>query len=149
MELLGERTLGGVAIHPDCRLLVTVNPETSDYEVNELDQALKTRVVALPIHFDLQVSTEYAELHSLTAMAAFINACPDLMNEKLEWHIPKPDPRLLEYLALVTNEIGYDAREIVEFALKENACHFPTDVVQRINNSIALESPLLREVTWI
>lgn len=123
MELLGERTIGGEPVHPDTVVVVTVNPESEAYEVTELDQALKTRVVPIPVSFDVALSKEYARERGLTGMYSYLEAAPDTLNEELVWHISKPDTRMLEYLSLIT-QVSAAASEVVTFVLQENAKYF-------------------------
>lgn len=128
MELLGERTIGGEPVHPDTVVVVTVNPESEAYEVTELDQALKTRVVPIPVTFDAELSLQYAKENRLHAMVSYLQSVPDTLNEELVWHITKPDTRILEYLALVV-QVSPTASEIVSFVLQDNASHFIGGVI--------------------
>lgn len=144
MELLGERTIGGVPIHPGCKLLVTVNPESDAYEVAELDQALKTRTVAMPITFNVDISLRYAQLHKLTGMVSYLSEAADTLNEEIVWHIVKPDTRLLEYLSKVASVLP-DASEILALALKDNAKYFGSRLAAPVDmNAVDIFKPLFK-----
>lgn len=119
MELLGERTVGGIPLHPETNLLLTLNDESDAYDTIEGDKAFKTRVIPIPVRIDHELSKKYAIGKGFAQMAAYIQSFPETLNEELTWSI-KPDTRFLEYLNRVALIESIDmalSNEIMYFAL--------------------------------
>lgn len=119
MELLGERTIGGIKIHPETNILLTLNDESDSYDTIEGDKAFKTRVIPIPVRVDHTLSMGYAKQKGFNMMASFIQTHPQVLNEEIAWNI-KPDTRFLEYLNRLANITTIDMdlyNEVVTFAL--------------------------------
>lgn len=124
MELLGERSIGGIKLHPKSTILLTLNDESENYDTIEGDKAFKTRCVCLPVEFDADTSFEWAKKKGYARMADFIKKNPQALNEKVTWSV-KPDTRLLEYLdrfSLVPGVPNNLYNEAVQFILGKELC---------------------------
>lgn len=128
MSLLNpwERHVGGIPIHPASRVLVTINPESDNYDTRELDDAQKTRSVSIPIINDLQSILEYANRKNYQHMAAWIKKYGTKLNKKIIYEIPI-DSRLLEICQQIVNikelKSAHKA-DIIQFMLGELAGPF-------------------------
>ena len=123
MELIGERTIGGKKLHPGSRILLTMNDESDNYDVNECDQAFKTRCIPVPVFDDLKCVIKYAEREKLPAIAQFYSQRSDLLNAEIAWDV-KPDRRFITYLAKVAQEGAINKpalKEIISFCVDSDA----------------------------
>jgi len=60
MQFLDRRELGEVNLPPGWLIVLTANPSDSDYQVDELDIALRRRCMVFKLEFDLNMWVEWA-----------------------------------------------------------------------------------------
>jgi hypothetical protein len=78
--LLLERKINGHCLAPGWRIGVTMNPDTLNYSVNSLDDAMLDRFVSIEITADLEDYIEYSILNNPNYdVLAFLQACPDML----------------------------------------------------------------------
>lgn len=78
--LLLERKVNGHSLAPGWKIGVTMNPDTMNYSVNSLDDAMLDRFVAIEITADLDDYMEYSiRAGANDEVLAFLQACPDLL----------------------------------------------------------------------
>ncbi|HYE82903.1 MAG TPA: AAA family ATPase [Clostridia bacterium] len=78
--LLLERKVNGHTIAPGWRIGVTMNPDTMNYSVSSLDDAMLDRFVSMEITADLEDYTDYSIMnHPNDDILAFLQACPDML----------------------------------------------------------------------
>jgi hypothetical protein len=78
--LLLERKINGHSLAPGWRIGVTMNPDTMNYSVNSLDDAMLDRFISVEITADLDDYIEYSvENHPNDDVLAFLHACPDML----------------------------------------------------------------------
>lgn len=78
--LLLERKINGHDLAPGWRIGVTMNPDTMNYSVNALDDAMLDRFVAIEINADLNDYIDYSIAnHPNDDVLAYLQACPDML----------------------------------------------------------------------
>lgn len=78
--LLLERKINGHSLAPGWKLGVTMNPDTLNYTVNSLDDAMLDRFVAIEVTADLEDYIDYSIAnHPNDDVLAFLQACPDML----------------------------------------------------------------------
>lgn len=78
--LLLERKINGHSLAPGWKLGVTMNPDTLNYSVNSLDDAMLDRFVSIEISAELEDYIDYSMLNGPNYdVLAFLQACPDLL----------------------------------------------------------------------
>jgi len=78
--LLLERKINGHCLAEGWRIGVTMNPDTLNYSVNSLDDAMLDRFVSIEITADLEDYVEYSMLNAPNYdVLAFLQACPDML----------------------------------------------------------------------
>lgn len=78
--LLLERKINGHNLAPGWRIGVTMNPDTMNYSVNSLDDAMLDRFVAIEINADLNDYIDYSIAnHPNDDVLAYLQACPDML----------------------------------------------------------------------
>ncbi len=88
MQLLQEKKMIAWSLPPGWMILLTANPETLNYHVTPLDQALLTRMMHFTMVFDLQNWVNWAEKHRLEGWCIdFALAHQELFEE--ERHTPR------------------------------------------------------------
>lgn len=119
LELIGERTAGGCQLHPGVRILASCNDDSDDYDTKSTDNALKTRMVAVPVTFDADVSAEYfdAAFGDGNPASAAMRRSPELFSAEITWEV-KPNPRLLHLCMTVLGAVpGRETEEVLRFNL--------------------------------
>ncbi len=145
MELLSEKSAGGYKLHPESVVLLALNDESEKYDTIEQDQAFKTRVLPVPVQFDVEPSKEFARKNNYHAMMAFLEEYPDVCNEAIAWNIEKPDPRMLVRLNRLLNvptKRKYKS-EVIKFVLGKKAAPFlkplktmNDEIVEKVASSV-------------
>lgn len=78
--LLLERKINGHSLAPGWKIGVTMNPDTMNYTVNSLDDAMLDRFVAIEVTADLDDYIEYSTKNNPNDdVLAFLQACPDML----------------------------------------------------------------------
>lgn len=78
--LLLERRINQHFLAPGWRIGVTMNPDSMNYTVNSLDDAMLDRFIVLEITADLDDYIDYSLKHQPNdAVLSFLNACPDML----------------------------------------------------------------------
>lgn len=78
--LLLERKINGHQLAPGWKIGVTMNPDTMNYSVNSLDDAMLDRFVAIDITANLEDYINYSLSNEPNDdVLAFLEACPDLL----------------------------------------------------------------------
>ncbi|HOE57636.1 MAG TPA: hypothetical protein PLI20_08620 [Bacillota bacterium] len=78
--LLLERKINGHSLAQGWKIGVTMNPDTMNYSLNSLDDAMLDRFVSIEITADLEDYIEYSILnHPNDYVLSFLQACPDLL----------------------------------------------------------------------
>ena len=78
--LLLEGKINGHSLAPGWKIGVTMNPDTMNYSVNSLDDAMLDRFVSIEITADLDDYTDYsAKNNPNDDVLAFLQACPDML----------------------------------------------------------------------
>jgi hypothetical protein len=78
--LLLERKINGHSLAAGWKIGVTMNPDTMNYSVNSLDDAMLDRFVSMEIIADLEDYTEYSIInHPNDDVLSFLQACPDML----------------------------------------------------------------------
>ncbi len=78
--LLLERRINNHSLAPGWKIGVTMNPDTMNYTVNALDDAMLDRFVSIEITADLDDYTEYSVRNNANDnVLAFLQACPDML----------------------------------------------------------------------
>lgn len=78
--LLLERKINGHSLAPGWKIGVTMNPDTLNYSVNSLDDAMLDRFVAIEITANLEDYVDYSLLNQPNDdVLAFLQACPDML----------------------------------------------------------------------
>lgn len=78
--LLLERKINGHIIAPGWRIGVTMNPDTMNYSVSSLDDAMLDRFVSMEITADLEDYIEYSIVNNPNDdILSFLQACPDML----------------------------------------------------------------------
>ena len=78
--LLLERKINGHSLAPGWKVGVTMNPDTMNYSVNSLDDAMLDRFVAIEVTADLDDYIDYSVRNNPNDdVLAFLQACPDLL----------------------------------------------------------------------
>lgn len=81
MALLQERRLASWALPENWHILLTANPDSSDYSVTRVDDAIRTRMLHLHIKFEVPAWVSWAKQQELPAAGiAFIEAYPEQMD---------------------------------------------------------------------
>lgn len=88
MQLLQEKKMISWSLPSGWMVVLTANPETLDYNITPLDQALLTRMMHFTLVFDLRTWVNWAEKHQLERWCIdFALAQQDLFEE--ERHTPR------------------------------------------------------------
>lgn len=78
--VLLERKINGHNLAPGWKIGVTMNPDTLNYSVNSLDDAMLDRFVAIEVNADLNDYIEYSLKNSPNDdVLAYLQACPDML----------------------------------------------------------------------
>jgi hypothetical protein len=78
--LLLDRTINGHRLAPGWKIGVTMNPDTMNYSVSSLDDAMLDRFVSIEIHASLEDYLEYSLANSPNDdVLAFLQAFPDML----------------------------------------------------------------------
>ena len=78
--LLLERKINGHMLAPGWKIGVTMNPDTMNYSVNSLDDAMLDRFVAIDVIANLEDYIDYSLRNDPNDdVLAFLEACPDLL----------------------------------------------------------------------
>lgn len=78
--LLLERKINGHDMAPGWKIGVTMNPDTLNYSVNSLDDAMLDRFVSVEVTADLDDYIDYSVKNSANDdVLAFLQACPDML----------------------------------------------------------------------
>ncbi len=78
--LLLERKINGHSLAPGWRIGVTMNPDTMNYSVSSLDDAMLDRFISIEITADLEDYIEYSIInHPNDNVLSFLQACPDML----------------------------------------------------------------------
>ncbi|MCX7922988.1 MAG: AAA family ATPase [Clostridia bacterium] len=78
--LLLERKINGHSLAPGWKLGVTMNPDTMNYSVNSLDDAMLDRFVAIEVTANLDNYIDYSLMNNPNDdVLAFLQACPDML----------------------------------------------------------------------
>ncbi len=78
--LLLDRTINGHRLAPGWKIGVTMNPDTMNYSVSSLDDAMLDRFVAIEIHANLEDYLEYSlQNNPNDDVLAFLQAYPDML----------------------------------------------------------------------
>jgi hypothetical protein len=78
--LLLERKINGHSLAPGWKIGVTMNPDTMNYSVNSLDDAMLDRFVSMEITANLEDYIEFSIMnHPNDDVLSFIQACPDML----------------------------------------------------------------------
>lgn len=78
--LLLDRTINGHRLAPGWKIGVTMNPDTMNYSVSALDDAMLDRFVAIEIHANLEDYVEYSLANNPNDdVLAFLQAFPDML----------------------------------------------------------------------
>ncbi len=78
--LLLDRTINGHRLAPGWKIGVTMNPDTMNYSVSALDDAMLDRFVAIEIHANLEDYLEYSLMNNPNDdVLAFLQAFPDML----------------------------------------------------------------------
>jgi hypothetical protein len=78
--LLLERKVNGHSLAPGWKIGVTMNPDTMNYSVNSLDDAMLDRFVSIEITADLDDYIDYSIRNKPNDdVLAFLQACPDML----------------------------------------------------------------------
>jgi len=78
--LLLERKINGHNLAPGWKIGVTMNPDTLNYSVNSLDDAMLDRFVAIEINANLEDYIDYSLLNNPNDdVLSFLQACPDIL----------------------------------------------------------------------
>lgn len=123
MELTGERTVAGKPLHPECRILLTMNPENQEHDVTEIDTANKSRMVPIPVEHSPQASIAWAQDNHVEGMVAFFAKYPQAFKEEVAWKFQAND-RFIYRLDLIRQCIEKckdEYNELVTFCLGERA----------------------------
>ena len=121
LEVIGERTIGGKSLHPDTRVLATCNPESAEYDTKISDNALKTRMIALPIVSTRATTAAWMKKHhsaeeTAWALSAY-DLAPELFNAgEVAWPL-SPNRRLLSMLVRIRRLGLPQNNEIMTFNL--------------------------------
>ncbi len=101
MQLLQEKKLLAWSLPPAWTIVLTANPESAEYHVTPLDQALLTRMIHLTLVFDLQDWISWAERHPLPQWSiAFAAAMPEYFDQD------RQTPRTFAQLARQAERLG-------------------------------------------
>lgn len=88
MQLLQEKKIIAWSLPPAWAIVLTANPETLNYNVTPLDEAVLTRMMHFTMVFDAQDWVRWAERHQLAGWCIdFALAHPELFEE--ERHTPR------------------------------------------------------------
>lgn len=123
MELTGERTVAGRALHPECRILLTMNPENKEHDVTEIDTANKSRMVPIPVEHSPQASIAWAQDNNCQGMVSFFAKYPQAFKEEVAWKFQAND-RFIYRLDLIRQCIKNckdEYNELTTFCLGERA----------------------------
>ncbi len=123
MELTGERTVAGQSLHPECRILLTMNPENKEHDVTEIDTANKSRMVPIPVEHSPQASIAWAQDNKCEGMVAFFAKFPQAFKEEVAWKFQAND-RFIYRLDLIRQCIKKckdEYNELTTFCLGERA----------------------------
>lgn len=78
--LLLERKINGHCLAPGWKIGVTMNPDTMNYSVNSLDDAMLDRFVSMEITAELEDYIEYSIMNQPNDdVLSFLQACPDML----------------------------------------------------------------------
>jgi len=78
--LLLERKINGHGLAPGWKIGVTMNPDTLNYSVNSLDDAMLDRFVAIEVTADLDDYIEYSLKNKPNdSVLEYLQACPDML----------------------------------------------------------------------
>ncbi len=78
--LLLERRINGHSLAPGWKIGVTMNPDTLNYSVNSLDDAMLDRFVSIEITANLEDYTAYSLKNDpCDDVLAYLTACPDML----------------------------------------------------------------------
>ncbi len=78
--LLLERKINGHSLAPGWKIGVTMNPDTMNYSVNSLDDAMLDRFVSMEVTADLEDYIEYSIMNNPNDdVLSFLQACPDML----------------------------------------------------------------------
>lgn len=78
--LLLEKRINGHDLSAGWNIGVTMNPDTMNYMVNSLDDAMLDRFIAIEVEADLEDYIEYSLQHNPhDDVLAFLQACPDML----------------------------------------------------------------------
>ena len=78
--LLLDRTINGHRLAPGWKIGVTMNPDTMNYSVSSLDDAMLDRFVAIEITANLEDYMDYSLAnHPNDDVLSFLQACPDML----------------------------------------------------------------------
>lgn len=78
--VLLERKINGHSLAPGWKIGVTMNPDTLNYSVNSLDDAMLDRFVAIEINANLNDYIEYSIKNTPNDdVLAYLQACPDML----------------------------------------------------------------------
>ena len=78
--LLLERKINGHSLAPGWKIGVTMNPDTLNYSVNSLDDAMLDRFVAIEITANLEDYIDYSLRNGpCDDVLAYLTACPDML----------------------------------------------------------------------
>jgi hypothetical protein len=78
--LLLERKINGHSLAPGWKIGVTMNPDTLNYTVNSLDDAMLDRFVAMEISADMEDYIAYSlQNDPCDDVLAYLTACPDML----------------------------------------------------------------------
>ncbi|MCX7746140.1 MAG: AAA family ATPase [Clostridia bacterium] len=78
--LLLERKINGHSLAPGWKMGVTMNPDTLNYSVNSLDDAMLDRFVAIEVNANLEDYIDYSLGNEPNDdVLAYLQACPDML----------------------------------------------------------------------
>ncbi len=114
--LLLERRINNHSLAPGWKVGVTMNPDTLNYSVNALDDALIDRFISIEVTPHLEDYIEYSiNTGSNDSVLTYLNACPDMLlvvKESAESNplIKSPTPRGWTKVQKILNNCGLESK---------------------------------------
>lgn len=85
MELVDRGTYGGWSLPDNWTVLLSTNPDNSEYFVSSMDAAQKTRFIKLEAKFDLQTWAKWAEKEEIDSRCInFLLLNPEMIKDNVE-----------------------------------------------------------------